>query len=289
MHLYCKTWRKLLLCLPILIIFGLFVIYPIFDTIYTSFFNKYMLKTGAFVGFDNYIKAFKDPYFQIGLKNTLIITIGSFLTQVPLAFFLGKFLAKPYKNGAFKTISFIPYILSGVMTGLIWSFLLDPSIGLFNNILGLAGMEPIIWIGGKELTPYSVCLVLLWQAVGYHAVLFMAGFKMMSKDVIEAADVDGANSFQKNWYVVLPSIKETIKMSATLCLVGGINQYQQTFMLTGGGPSHYSETLGTYTYYVEFSTFQFGYGSAMATIILCLALLGAVVMLQASTKKDDIT
>lgn len=289
MHIYSKFRYKFLLCLPALVIFGVFMVYPILDTLYTSLFDKYMLKPGIFVGLNNYKKAFQDEYFILGLKNTFIIVVCTFLTQLPLAFFLGKFLSAPnYKNGAFKTISFIPYILSGIMTGLIWSFLLDPTIGLFNNLLLKVGMKPLIWIGGKTLTPYSVSLVLLWQAVGYHSVLFMAGFKMMPKDVIEAASIDGANALQRNWYVVIPSIKETIKMSATLILVGGINQYQQTFMLTGGGPSHYSETIGTYTYNVDFVSYQFGYGSALATIILALALGLTVIMLQLSSGKDDI-
>lgn len=287
MYLYCKTWRKFLLCLPALLIFGLYMIYPIFDTVITSFQDKYFMKPGFFIGIDNYIRAFQDEVFWIGFKNTLIIVVCTFVTQLPIGFLLGKYLAMPYKNGFFRTVSFIPYTLSGVMTGLIWTFLLDPSTGLFNNLLALADMEPIIWIGGKTLTPYSASLVLLWQAVGYHSVLFMAGFKMMPKDSLEAASIDGANAFQKNIYVVLPSIKETVKMSATLILVGGINHYQQTFMLTGGGPSHYSETLGTYTYFINFSQHYFGYGSAMAVIVLVIALALSVTMLQVTTKKED--
>jgi len=289
MYLYCKTWRKFLLCLPALLIFGVFMIYPIFDTIVTSFQNKYFLDPGKFIGFENYINIFKDEIFWIGFKNTLIIVICTFVTQLPIGFQLGKYLAMPYKNGFFRTVSFIPYTLSGVMTGLIWTFLLDPSTGLFNNLLSLAEIEPIMWIGGKTLTPYSASLVLLWQAVGYHSVLFMAGFKMMPKDSLEAAMIDGANAWQKNIYVVLPSIKETVKMSATLILVGGINHYQQTFMLTNGGPSHYSETLGTYTYFINFRKHFFGYGSAMAVIILILALGLAIVMLQATSKKEDVS
>lgn len=289
MYLYCKTWRKFLLCLPALLIFGVFMIYPIFDTIVTSFQNKYFLDPGKFIGFENYINIFKDEIFWIGFKNTLIIVICTFITQLPIGFLLGKYLAMPYKNGFFRTVSFIPYTLSGVMTGLIWTFLLDPSTGLFNNLLSLAEIEPIMWIGGKTLTPYSASLVLLWQAVGYHSVLFMAGFKMMPKDSLEAAMIDGANAWQKNIYVVLPSIKETVKMSATLILVGGINHYQQTFMLTNGGPSHYSETLGTYTYFINFRKHFFGYGSAMAVIIMILALGLAIVMLQATSKKEDVS
>jgi len=289
MYLYCKTWRKFLLCLPALLIFCVFMIYPIFDTVITSFQDKYLLDKGFFIGINNYIRAFHDEIFWLGFKNTLIIVIVTFVTQLPLGFLLGKYLAMPYKNGFFRTVSFIPYTLSGVMTGLIWTFLLDPTIGLFNALLGTAGMEPVMWIGGKVLTPYSASLVLLWQAVGYHSVLFMAGFKMMPKDALEAASIDGANAFQKNIYVVLPSIKETVKMSATLILVGGINHYQQVFMLTGGGPSHYSETLGTYTYFINFKQHYFGYGSAMATIVMVIALSLSILMLQATTKKDDIS
>ena len=128
MHIYCKTWRKLLLCLPAIIIFSIFLVYPIFDTLITSFRRQIMLRPGWWVGFSNYETVFKDRVFGYALKNTAIITVGSFLTQMPLAYLLGCFLNRPYKNGAFKTISFIPNILSGVMAGLIWTFLLDPTI-----------------------------------------------------------------------------------------------------------------------------------------------------------------
>ncbi|MDD5018052.1 MAG: sugar ABC transporter permease [Eubacteriales bacterium] len=287
MHLHCKAWKKILLCLPALIIFCIYMIYPICDTIFTSFQRQIMLRPGWFVGFDNYIKLFEEKYFWIALKNSGIITIGSFLTQLPLAYLLGSFLNKPRKNSAYKTISFIPNILSGVMAGLIWTFILDPSIGLFNNLLISFGSEPVLWIGGKVLTPYAVTLVLLWQFVGFHSVLFLAGFKMMPKDTIEAAHIDGANTWQRNLYVILPAIKETVKISAVFMLIGGINQYQQTYMLTGGGPTHYSETLATYTYYLEFREFNFGVGSAMATIILILALGTSIIMLQATTRRGD--
>lgn len=288
MHLYCKTWRKLLLCVPALIVFCVYMIYPICDTIFTSFQRQILLRPGWFVGLENYSTLFSDSNFWIAIQNSAIITIGSFLTQLPIAYILGSYLSKPLRrNGAFKTISFIPNILSGVMAGLIWTFLLDPSIGLFNNLLINWGASPLMWIGGKELTPYSVTLVLLWQCVGFHSVLFLAGFKMMPKDTIEAAHIDGANVWQRNMYVIIPSLKETIKISATLMLIGGINQYQQTMMLSGGGPSHFSETLATYTYYKEFTEFNFGVGSAMATIILLLALGLSIIMLQASSRKGD--
>lgn len=289
MHLYCKAWLKILLCAPVVIVFSIYVVYPICDTIYTSFFRQVMLRPGWFVGFDNYVKVFTDKYFWIAAKNTAIITVGSFLTQLPLAFLLGHFLYRPYKNGFVKTISFIPVILSGVMVGLIWMFLLDPRVGLFDSIIASMGGEKIIWIGGKELTPYSVILVLLWQVVGFHSVLFMAGFKMMPKDAIEAAHIDGANVWQRNLYVIIPAIRETIKISAIFMLTGGINQFQQTWMLTQGGPLHYSETLATYTYVKEFQEFNFGIGSTLATIILVLALGLSIIMLQATTRKDDIS
>ena len=287
MHIYCKAWRKILLCAPVLIIFCIYMVYPICDTIYTSFQRQIMLRPGWFIGFENYETLLADKYFWIALKNSGIVTIGSFLTQLPLAYLLGSYLSRPYKNGVFKTISFVPNILSGVMAGLIWTFLLDPSIGLFNNLLVSMGSEPVMWIGGKELTAYSVTLVLLWQSVGFHSVLFLAGFKMMPKDAIEAAHIDGANVWQRNIYVIIPAIKETIKISAVLMLIGGINQFQQTSILTGGGPTHYSETLATYTYYKEFTEFNFGVGSALATVILFLALGLSIIMLQATTKKGD--
>lgn len=287
MHIYSKVWRRLLLCLPVIIIFCVYMIYPICNTIYTSFTRQIMLRPGWWVGFENYITLFKDEVFWRALKNTAIITIGTLVLQLPLAYLIGSFMNRPYKNGVFKTVTFMPYILSGIMAGLIWSFLLDSGFGLFNNILISFGAEGIEWIGGKTLTPYSATLVCVWQSVGYHSVLFLAGFKTMPKNLLEAANIDGANALQRTFYVTIPSIKETIKVSATAILIGGINHYQQTLMLTGGGPVHYSETLSTYAYYTQFTVFNFGYGAAMATIILILALGLSIAFLKLTTKKGD--
>lgn len=287
MHIYSKMWRRILLCLPAIIIFCIYMVYPICSTIYTSFTRQIMLRPGWWVGFENYIELFKDKIFWTALKNTAIITVGTLLLQLPLAYLIGSFMNRPYKNGLFKTVSFMPYVISGIMAGLIWSFLLDPGFGLFNNILVSFGGKGLDWIGGKTLTPYSATLVVVWQSIGYHSVLFLAGFKTMPKNLLEAANIDGANTLQRTLYVTIPSIKETIKVSAVATLIGGINHYQQTMMLTGGGPVHQSETLATYAYYIQFTSYNFGYGSAMATVILILALGLSIVLLKLTTKKGD--
>lgn len=270
-----------------LVIFTIYMVYPICNTIYTSFTRQILLRPGWWVGLENYAQLLEDKIFWRSLKNTAIITAGTLLLMMPLAYLLSSFMNRPYKNGAFKTVYFMPNIISGIMAGLIWSFLLDPSLGLFNNLLIELGGEGIQWIGGKVLTPYSATLVVVWQSVGFHSVLFLAGLKTMPRNLIEAANIDGANSLQRTFYVIIPSIKETVKVSAVMTLIGGINHYQQTYMLTGGGPTHYSETLSTYTYYIQFTKFNFGLGSAIATVILLLALGLSIVMLKLTTKKGD--
>jgi ABC-type sugar transport system permease subunit len=276
-----------LLVLPTLVIFLVFTLYPILDTIKTSFFRQIMFRPPWFIGLQNYQNLFLDEVFLRSLGNTTIIVAGIFILTLPLAFLLGSFLSQPYPfSGGFKLVIYMPYILSAVMAGLIWTFILDPSMGLINAALGAVGLPGQMWIGGLVLTPYSVFVVEVWRTLGFHVVLFMAGIKMMPKEVLDAASIDGADRWQKTIYVTLPMLKETIKMSAVMILIGSVNCFQTVKMLTNGGPNLRSHTLASYTYYVEFTGMNFGVGSAMAVIILVIALALSIRTLRFSYKDD---
>jgi len=248
------------------------------------------MRPGTFNGIGNYIYIFSNEYFLKALLNTLIILIGSIIVLLPLSFFLGLFLYTSLKGSElFKLISFIPNILSGVMVGLIWTFILDPGYGLINSFLNAVGLHSLTqkWIGGVTLTPYSVVVVGSWQAVGFYAILFMAGLKMLPKDTFEAAIIDGATRFQRTMFVTLPLLKETIKMCTVMILIGAINTFQTVWILTAGGPNMQSHSLATLIYFKEFRDYDFGLGSAMAVVMLIAVMGLSIAFLNFTQKKVE--
>ena len=289
MYLYCSVKKRLLLILPTLIIFGIFTLYPIADCLITSMCTRYGISPKKWYGFGNYIEIFKDNLFMKSALNTLIITVGMVLCIVIFGYLLGNMISKTYKgSGIFKATSFLPYVVSGIMAALLWYFILDPNMGLINAFFREVGLEEFqpLWIGGKTLTPYSVVLVNTWKQIGYFAIMFMSGIKMMPKDCLEAADIDGANTFQKTMRVVIPTLKETFKTVTVLVIIQGINSYHTVKMLTGGAPAMLSNTLATYTYETMWKSLDFGQGSAMATIIMILAMTISIGVLGVTRNKS---
>ncbi len=290
MYLYCKKSTRFILLIPTLIIFIIFTLYPVVDSIASSLTDRYYLAKGNFIGFKNYLRLFQDDIFLNSMKNTAIIVIGILVFVIPLSYLLGTFLTKPYRgSGVFKLIAFLPYVISGIMSALIWLFILDPNMGIINAFLKNVGLESWqqMWIGGKVLTPYSVVLIDVWKNMGFYSVLFMSGIKMMPKDCLEAAHIDGATTWQRTVYVTIPMLKETIKTAAVMLIIAGVNSFNTVRILTGGGPVMLSHTMASYTYYVDFTSWNTGYGSALAVVILGIVMLLSIGVLGVTRKNVD--
>jgi raffinose/stachyose/melibiose transport system permease protein len=288
---YVYTPRKfVLLLLPELVLFTVFVVIPVFVVFYFSFTNIKAFGAYDFVGFRNYVQLFKDRFFLIGLKNTFIVTIIGIVIGIPLAFLFALFVNKPgIKNSVYKTIFFMPNILSGIVVGLMWSFVLDPVRGLINVFLRSVGLGNLAlqWIGGKVLTPYAVGVVSLWAGLGFAMVIWIAGLKGIPEEVIESSVIDGATRLQQIIYIILPMVKESFKTIFVLSAVGGLKVFETVYILTGGGPGHASETMVSYMYNTTFQSRRYGYGSAMGAVEFLIALAIAGIFLYLTRKRIE--
>jgi raffinose/stachyose/melibiose transport system permease protein len=277
-HVY--TPRKfVLLLLPQFTLFTVFIVVPVFMVFYFSFTNFKAFGAYDFVGLSNYVQLFKDRFFLIGLKNTMIVTIVGMAIGIPLSFLFAFFVNKPgIKNTVYKTIFFGPNTLSGIVVGLMWSFVLDPVTGFINTFLRSVGLGNLAlqWIGGRVLTPYVVGVISSWTGLGFAMVIWIAGLKAIPEEVIESAVIDGANKIQQIIYIILPMLKESFKTIFVLSVVGGLKVFETVYILTGGGPGHYSETMVSYLYTTTFQSRRYGYGSAMgvAGFLITLAMTG---------------
>ena len=266
---------------PAVILFLLYIIIPVFMAFYYGFTNFTGIGKPEFLGLRNYITLFSDKIFYIALKNTGLVLAMSLLLIVPCSFGLSLLFARKMRGGKLvKAFCFSPNIISPILIGLIWVFILDPKIGLINAFLRYIGVsaQPE-WIGGKTLTPYCVGAIFLWQTLGYNATIFLAGIKMVPQELYEASEIDGAGKVQQLIYITFPMIRQTILIVMLLVITGCFKIFEIVYQLTGGGPNHMSDLLVTYMYYSTFTSSRYGYGMSIASVTFLISALFAVIYL----------
>jgi raffinose/stachyose/melibiose transport system permease protein len=209
---------------------------------------------------------------------------------LPLSFFLGLFINMEFRgSGLVKLICFTPYILSIIITSLVWFFIVDPGIGLLNGLLKANHLDSFAlqWIGGKKFTPYTVSVIESWKALGFYSVLIMAGLKMIPKELYEAARMDGATSAQRTRFVTIPMMKETLKIVTVYIFINVMQSMQTIFVLTNGGPNYASHNIASYMYFEFLWDRKAGYASAMALILFVVIMAFSIGFLKLTAKRVE--
>lgn len=276
MHWLSKKRYKIGLVIPTLVVYMVFIIIPIGMSIGYSFTKYSGIVKATFNGLTNYMRLFKDRLFWISLKNTMIMFILAFVLLLSLSFLIALLLNNKLKGVDFsKSLIFSPAIIAPIIVGIIWVYILDPNIGIINNVLDAIGASGLKqkWIGGNTLSPYSIAIIYFWQQLGYLVTVFIAGLKMIPGEVLEAVEIDGASFIQKTMYVTIPMMKSTISTVAVLIITGVFKIFEIVQQTTGGGPNHLSETLVTYSYSMAFNSGDYGYGMSLATFTFLLSLV----------------
>lgn len=275
MYLFCKRWIKLLLFLPCLVFFCVWTLYPVLTSFQTAFQFSWLLDPHHYYTLDNWVKLATDWRLPIALKNTGIIVACSFILLFPLGVGLGLFLNIKFRgSGVVKLVTFTPVILSGVMTALIWFFIVDPGLGFLNPFLRSIGLGGLArqWIGGKVLTPYTLSVIGAITGVGWYGVVVMSGLKMIPSEVNEAATIDGVTRWQRTRHITLPMLKETLKIVVVYIVIGSLGTFQSVFVLTRGGPDSRSHVLASYIYGMQWGERNMGYGAVLSMILFVLIM-----------------
>ncbi|MFN8381538.1 MAG: sugar ABC transporter permease [Anaerolineales bacterium] len=282
-----------LFLLPAVVLFLLFVVYPIFQSIYYSFFNwKGFGPAEDFVGLENFKNILKDKVFLIALRNGFLIIALSIFVQLPLSMALAVLVGRDLPGRViFRTIFFLPYVLSEVIAALMWLFILnpDPDRGFINAIIEFFGGASQAWLGKTDLVMLAIFAALTWKYFGYHMLLFLTGLQNIPVDIEEAGRIDGANSFQNFFYITLPLLSSTIRTSVYLSVLGSIQQFILVWIMTKGGPVNASETMATYMYRFGFVRFQLGYGSAVAIYMFLICLIFSLIYQRLTRQPDYLT
>ncbi len=276
---------------PAFVFFLLFVIYPIFRAIYFSLFNwNGMGPATIFVGLNNFKQILTDQVFMKGIGNCILIAVLSLTIQLPLALMLAIMVGRDLPGRAFfRAIFFMPYVISEVITAIIWMSLFspDPERGFINALLVLIpGVHAQNFLGDMNQVMACVFIVLTWKYFGLHMLLYMAGLQNIPKEIEEAAMIDGASRWQTVRNVTIPLLGSTIRTTIQLSVLGSLTQFNLIWIMTRGGPVNASEVMSTYMYRYAFIRFQLGYGSAVALVMLAICLVFSVVYLRFARQPD---
>ena len=253
---------------PMLILYILFFILPLFQTIGYSFtdYNGINPKK-EFTGLTNYFDVFQDKWFY----NSMAFTGKSVLLMILLANVLGFLLAlalntKIRSRNILRAIVFCPFVFNNVTVGFIWQFLLGR---FMTDLYPLTGWKVfnIGWLSDNSLVLYSVVFVKLWQSIGYFMVIYLAGLQLLPQDPLEAALIDGCTGIKMIRYITIPLMKPTAFVCIFLAITESLNMFPLIMSLTNGGPGHASENISLYIYNEAFKSHRMGYASALAVIL----------------------
>lgn len=256
--------------LPSVLLFVVFILYPIISSLVLSFQTSNGGET-SFAGLANYERLLHDEIFWKALKNTFII----FIFQVPIMLFLGLVLATVLNNkllkwkGFFRVGFYLPAVTSLVAYSLLFSIMLQDS-GLVNNLLSYIGIGPIPWLSSASWSKVSIILAMIWRWTGYNMVIYLAALQNIPEDTYEAADMDGAGKIRQFFSITIPQLKPVILFTAILSTIGTLQLFDEPFNLTKGGPADSTMTLGLYIYQNGFKYFDFSYASAVAYVVVII-------------------
>jgi raffinose/stachyose/melibiose transport system permease protein len=262
---------------PALLLFTVFVVLPIGEAGWYSFFNwnGYGRPT-EFIGLRNYELLLKTPVFLTALTNNLLIIGVSILVQIPLALFLANLVSNRIKGAvAFRLIFFLPYVLADVAAGLIWRFVFDGDYGLVAAGASFVGVEAPYLLAERGLAMYAILIVIVWKYFGFHMMLFIAGLQTIDKSFYEAAEVDGATPLQKFRNVTLPLLAPTIRLSVFFSVIGSLQLFDLIMPMTGGGPSNSTQTMVTFLYSFGITRMRVGFGSAIGVVLFLICVVFA--------------
>ncbi|MCQ4207532.1 carbohydrate ABC transporter permease [Streptomyces longispororuber] len=276
--------------LPALILFGALVLAPIMYALYVSLFNWGGFGSPTdYTGLDNYSRLIKDPVFLGDLWRGLLLVGFSVLIQLPFALAMAVLLNQKLRGRAvYRMLFFAPYVLSEVITGVLFSMIFAPDDGLADKVLGAIGLDGLggLWFADQSTVMPTLFLVMTWKYFGFHMMLYLAGLQGIPAELHEAARIDGANAWERFRYITLPLLGPTVRISAFLSVIGAIQLFDLVWVTSAGGPDHASETMAITLFQYGFKRYQIGYASALSIALFLISLVFAIAYQRFVLRRD---
>lgn len=274
----------LLFVLPALLLYLVFMVWPFLQTIYFTFTDwNGVNPVKRWVGLANYRALVGDPLLWQALRNNLTWVVIGTIAPMAIAFLLAVLLwRQPRGFLVFRTVYFMPQVLSAVVIAIIWGWIYNPMFGILNKGLDAVGLGAVSrgWLGDPTVALYAVLAAAIWAEVGFVFVIFLAGLQGVSRDLVEAATIDGANAWQRFWHVVVPEMSNVVNVVTALLLIGGFNVFDIIFVMTGGGPANATEVIATYTFEQAFTQNRVGYAATLSLVMTLISLVASVTFIR---------
>lgn len=274
---------------PAVLLFTVFVLLPICIAAYYGLFNwSGYGSLSDFVGVHNYRLVLDDPVFRESLLHNVIIAVLSLLIQLPISIALALLLNRRVRGGSFLRLAvFTPYVLSEATTAVIWLLMLEPG-GFMDQVLKAVGLRSLVhlWLADPSLVLYTLFVVVTWKYIGFGIILLLAGLQGIPAELREAAEIDGASSWQRTRRITLPLLGPTIRIWIFLSMIGSLQLFDIVWIMTIGGPANASSTMVSYMILNGFRSLEFGYGSAVAVILFIISFAFALVYQRFALRRD---
>ncbi|UOQ49650.1 sugar ABC transporter permease [Gracilibacillus caseinilyticus] len=275
MHLLKKPWIIAVGVIPALTLYLIFSIVPIFISFYYSFMSWNGFSEMQFVGLANFQEVLQDKVFWSSVRNNVLVVLASVFGQIPIALALALLLNRKIRGAKFfRTVGFMPVVISTVVISITWRMIYNSEYGMINNFLEAVGLGFLQqnWLGDPTWAMIAVCITIIWQFVGLYFIIFLSALQTVPKEILEAAELDGASEWMKTRYVVIPSIWNIILISIVLCISGSLKTFDLIYVMTSGGPANSTEVMATYMYDKTFEGLRYGYGSAISVLIFVFSI-----------------
>ncbi|MEU5320922.1 sugar ABC transporter permease [Streptomyces sp. NPDC021056] len=263
---------------PALLGFLVFLLWPTLRGIYLSFTRFNLLTPAEWVGLDNYTRMVHDPIFWDSLQVTVEYVFINIGIQTVSALAIAVLLQRLTQSAMLRGIVLTPYLMSNVVAGIVWLWILDTQLGIGNEIIAGLGFDRIPFLADETWAIPTIALINVWRHVGYTALLLFAGLQAIPNDMYEAAKVDGASEWRMFWRITMPLLRPVLAVVLIMTVIGSFQVFDTVAVTTNGGPANATNVLQFYIYGAAFGRFQFGYASAMSVALL--VVLSAITFLQ---------
>lgn len=260
--------------LPNFLGFFIFMLAPIIATVVLGFTEWDLVNNPQWVGFANYKNLFGDRIFWLSFRKTIWFTLLNVPIQSFLALLIAVLLNRKLKAlNLFRTLFIIPWICMSVAVGLTWTWLFNTQFGYINHVLTTLGFERIGWLTSDKLALYAVIFVNIWQYLGWHIILLLAGLQIVPQELYEAATVDGANNWMKFWKITIPMVSPIFFYDLVVNMIMTLQIFDLPFAMTNGGPGNATRVFNLYLYQKGFSFLQMGEACSMGVVLFVLIMV----------------
>jgi ABC-type sugar transport system permease subunit len=274
--------------LPAFLLVVIILLVPMFQNVYYSFFNWDGISKPSFTGLRNYVQFFLDANCLVSFRNTIIGVVFTLIFPVMGGLLIAVFIRGLVAENFFKSIFFIPYTISFVATGLIWTYMFSKDLGVVNAVFGLLGLNiSPAWLTRVPLNTLAMLIAWTWQQLGLNMVLFLMGLVTIPSDPVEAAVIDGATKWQTFVHVTFPMLRPITTVVITMATVNSFKTFDIIYVMTRGGPYRSSETLAVTMFRETFTMFKMGYGSAISVLLSIIVITVSAFYIKRMARKEQ--